>query len=517
MAPNLLTFRSRSPFRSLLISAAVLLALMAGSAVAGSENRQDGQSKSASASNSNDERPAAGDTASSSDASKSAAEAGQTRRPVWLGLRLSPAGGAADRGAYGKYVGRSTAAGQGGEGSSNKTSGEDSENGSAEISGDDSGGDSGRTFGATSGRGSGNTSGGVLEDVPAGFVVMNVAADSPADRAGMRIGDLVLSIGDQDGPKTLEELGQWLAGHHEGQVVEFQVRGPDDSASRSHQITLTGSPPPERIRWKQPTQQRVLGFWRQDEQGHWAFDKSSEVDPAVAQSVNPAQVGPIAPGQVMTQVFVGPDGVISYKFIREEESGRIEVERTSEGRIIVKRSRRTDDDRDVIATQSFEDVKELRGMDPEAAEILDGIGVRAQVTTPGQPDNQARTTADLARLLAHLEQLRTEGRTDPRLRDLIATAVRQIEAQQRAVATGKTLDDVLRENQQLRLRIEELLRQGQSGFQIEQIGDEFIVRLSVDGDVLTRRFSSLDELRERAPRAYERFRALSEAFGEPER
>lgn len=338
--------------------------------------------------------------------------------------------------------------------------------------------------------------------VPSGFVVAHVADRGPADRAGIQPGDHILRIGDENGPRTLEQLARWLAEHKPGDDVQFQIRRTGQPAEV--RVTLDTQPADGPIQWKSLSS-RVLGIWHQDGTGRWHFQPSSDSgNPSGAARPQPMAMTPSL-GQILTQVFVGPNGVTSYRFLKRTEGGQIEVEQTGGGRLTVRRQQSTEQGPALLTTRTFENIQELRGLDPEAADIVDSVAVRATVSTPGSDHEAGKTPEDLARLIEHLDRLRATGRGDPRMRDLIATAIRQIEAQQQAAATGRTLEDVLRENEQLRLRIEEMIDQNETSYEFEETADEIIVRIKRGRDSLTRRFPDREAFERQWPRLYQRF------------
>ncbi len=224
-----------------------------------------------------------------------------------------------------------------------------------------------------------------------GVMVLNVVADGPADKAGLKQYDVIIALGDEP---TTDQMGRFvrnLGKYRPGEKVRLTVvRG----ARRVNlSITMAKAKPALKTRYtyRYPEQPEGVYAERHDFRGAivtrgdtgWQWQDFREADPALFADL-PADVR-----ERIMQRF-GPIAPVDRTMVRQ--GGRtIEMIDHNDGRVTVRTSARDEQGVEQIAARTYASLEALQRSDPEAHKLHQRIAadptLAPPVRTPGDNDN----------------------------------------------------------------------------------------------------------------------------------
>ena len=81
----------------------------------------------------------------------------------------------------------------------------------------------------------------LIPEFATGVVIVEVVPGSPAEEAGLQVGDLIVEVGDQ-GITSDGNLAALIGKHQPGDRVTLQIQRPDDQEPRAVRVTLGEEP-----------------------------------------------------------------------------------------------------------------------------------------------------------------------------------------------------------------------------------------------------------------------------------
>ena len=211
-----------------------------------------------------------------------------------------------------------------------------------------------------------------LESDAGGVMILNVVQDSPADRAGIEVHDIILAIADSAVEADVGRAAKLIGSHKPGEPIEIKVlRAGQEKALI---VELGSWPDKESIDWKvhiAPLAEveeeiKTRGkFMLRGQNGDWVFKDLGNLNDLEVLEGLPDNVRVFIPqsGSRSVQVFVN-DGEKSITTRVERDGNILVVEQENDGEITV---RRTDKNgRETVDTYASKD--ELRNADEEAYE-----------------------------------------------------------------------------------------------------------------------------------------------------
>ncbi len=208
-----------------------------------------------------------------------------------------------------------------------------------------------------------------------GAIILNVVKDSPADVAGLKEHDIIVSIESQDADGDINNLVRLISGHQPGDQVPIVVlrNGKEHTfqAKLSSRTELTGD-----VEWKFATPSlaeveeeiRTRGkIVRRGPGDEWIVEDLGELD---VLSDLPASIRTLIPqsGTKTIQMFLDDDHHTVTTRV-EQDGTALEITREGEGEIVVKRVDQNGNE----TSATYADEDELREADEEAFEAFKGV------------------------------------------------------------------------------------------------------------------------------------------------
>jgi hypothetical protein len=228
-----------------------------------------------------------------------------------------------------------------------------------------------------------------------GLLVLNVIENSPADKAGIRPHDVIVSIGGEEVEADVHSMVNLIAEREPGETMRIVLlrKGEDvtvdatlgsraDQEAAQFEWKIEGMPDAE-LEEQIKTRGR---FMFKSPQGEWVLRDLGDI---ADMDDLPDKVKMMLPesGSRSVQVFV-EDGETKIRARVERDGEVIEVEREGEGQISVTRT----DDEGNESTKTYPTQEQLAQQDPEAHEILEDVEVGV---VDGVGDNQFHFNIDL--------------------------------------------------------------------------------------------------------------------------
>lgn len=356
-----------------------------------------------------------------------------------------------------------------------------------------------------------------------GIMVMNVAAGSPADQAGLEQFDVIVELAGEPVSNEFAEFGEQVRGFDPGDSVVLKViRGGEplnvkvimgDRPTESGELAYVYESQPRRV-----FNQKIKGLGKiihKDDEGNWVVQELGEIGDFAPLVLDLPQLGGL--GRSIKVLGDDASSTIRIKTIDDEGSLEVVYERDGdEPNITVRRTREVNGVEQTEETH-FTSEDELREADPDAYEQIKGIhsGARAFSFRFDMPD------------LDELPMLQKEWSTE------IEHALKQnqhvwrdtynkaMEAYEQAMPQ---FQDALRQSDDARKLLQDLRKDGMFAWQGHMmstgkarisISEEPNGRITVTtrkGDAeLIRVYQDEDELSERDPRAWRKYQSLQEA------
>ncbi len=367
-----------------------------------------------------------------------------------------------------------------------------------------------------------------------GVVILNVVRDSPADHAGIKTDDIVLSFDGEDIDHHAASLGRLVGSYKPGDKVEIVVLRNGEEEVLSAELGSRGNT--GAIKWIRKldpfaevhesviTSGKII---RQDPDGEWIIEDLGDLDALTGLSEEVRSLFVPKGRNISTQVFVDGNRTSVKTVTRVQDGVSVSIEQEDDGEITVTRS---DEDGEETVT-IYADKEELAVGDPEAHELykgtsgsafvhlnlgdLDDIDIDVELYVEGLEDDLSIYWTDLEgrlneageaysqamehvhdvlrQALEHYEQAASDGRSEPAHR-LPLPDLEGLESLHK-LPMFKGLTHVGKPRHSFTVkedgRIEARIRKGDSE--------------------LVRVFSNEDDMSERNPELYEKYHALLEA------
>ncbi len=214
-----------------------------------------------------------------------------------------------------------------------------------------------------------------LEDAEGGAIVLNIVKDSPAEKAGLLVHDIVISVGgeaiDGKNESTVMQTANLIGSHKPGDVIDIVVLR--EGAEKTIRATLGSRPNLEGVNWKFETlphaqiedQIKTRGkVFQVSPNGQWEWKSLGDLQHLGDLHKN-FQFVPQS-GNYTMKVFVD-NGKKTIKSESKDEDGSTAVEQVDGGEITVTRT----DANGKVTTKSYADADALRAADEDAAELYD--------------------------------------------------------------------------------------------------------------------------------------------------
>lgn len=210
-----------------------------------------------------------------------------------------------------------------------------------------------------------------------GMVIQNVVTDSPADRAGLQVHDVVLSVNGQELGTDIHSAIEAIKQHSPGDVVNIMVLR--NGVNTPVSVTLgsraeIGSPT---IQWKFDggasavieDRLRTRGvFMFKDGDGNWIKKDLGDLDQLDNLPAHIRAFVPKSGTETYTIKTLGDS--VTLRLCVKRDGSSINVEQEDGGPIVVERS----DAQGIESTATYQTPEELEAGDPEAFEVFDGAG-----------------------------------------------------------------------------------------------------------------------------------------------
>jgi len=237
-----------------------------------------------------------------------------------------------------------------------------------------------------------------------GVMVLNIVADGPADKAGLKQYDVIIALGDE--PVT-DEMGRFvraLGQYNPGDKARMTVVRGHRRVSLS--ITLDKSKPALKTRYtyRYPEQPSGVFAERQDFRGAiltrsdagWQWQDFREADPALFADL---------PAEVRQRVMRWTGNITPINRTMVKQGNRtIELVDHSDGRITVRTGVRDKLGVQQTASRTYADIKALEAVDPDAFKMYQRIAADPTLDAPKRTTKPAAETVALASPLPDGEQ-----------------------------------------------------------------------------------------------------------------
>lgn len=211
-----------------------------------------------------------------------------------------------------------------------------------------------------------------LEEDGEGVLVINVAKDSPAEKAGLQVHDIIVSVGGSVVENGMTGAAKLIRSKSAGEKVNLViVRGGkektvtvtmgDRSDFESGKVTWKFETAPDaEVEDRVETRGKIL---RKAPGGEWVFEDLGDLHDL---KMLPDKIRMMIPksGKRSTQLFVGDEGK-TVKIDVERDGKTIVIEQEKDGEIVVTRTDKNGKD----TTETYADADALAKADPEAADL----------------------------------------------------------------------------------------------------------------------------------------------------
>lgn len=239
-----------------------------------------------------------------------------------------------------------------------------------------------------------------------GVMILNVVKESPAERAGLKTHDVILSVGGQEASSDLGKVVDLVGSHKPGDEVEVVVlrHGEKETftvelgsrAEMNKFVWIHEGDPLAEVEERITTRGKIL---RRGPDNEWIFEDLGDLGDLAGLSEKIKVLLPKS-GSQSTQIFVdGNRQLIKTKV--ERDGAVIVVAQEDEGEITVTR---VEDGKETTATYANEE--ELAAADADAYELFQSVGQSAGVHL--NIEGVGDMDIDLDELHEHAEELRDD-------------------------------------------------------------------------------------------------------------